>query len=190
MRGVCARIAQKFLLKTNDFLLNANQTDGAKGEKGAKGAKGAKGERGSVRRRVGAEKGRRGEGSARRRGGKMRGGLTGNMGRVERVYIKLYKVRARGRRVEVSREGTSERFTPKTFTVPVRPEVKAFFAMPRLKKGGAYSKTCATLHGKRKTQKKYKKEPRARRAYSPFIPIRFSRVHTFPPNPTQFGFKV
>ena len=55
-------------------------------------------------------------------------------------------------------------------------------------KGG--SKIRATLHEKRKTAEKYKKEPRARRAYSPFIPIRFSRVHTFPPNPTQLGFKV
>ena len=49
-RSVCARIAQK-------FLLNANQTDGAKG---ADKAKGARGERGA----------------ARRRGGKMRGGLN------------------------------------------------------------------------------------------------------------------
>ena len=57
-------------------------------------------------------------------------------------------------------------------------------------KGRKGSKICATLHEKRKTPKKYKKEPRARRAISPFIPIRFSRVHTFPPNPTQFGFKV
>ena len=68
----------------------------------------------------------------------------------------MAKLKTRGRRVEVSRGGTSERFAPKTFTVPVRPEVKAFFAMPRLKKGGAYSKTCATLHEKRKTPKKYK----------------------------------
>ena len=52
------------------------------------------------------------------------------------------------------------------------------------------SKICATLHGKRKTEEKYKKEPRARRALSPFVPIRFSRVHAFPPNPTQLGFKV
>ena len=44
-------------------------------------------------------------------------------------------VRARERRVEVSRGGTSERFVAKTFTVPVRPEVKAFFATPRLKRG-------------------------------------------------------
>ena len=102
----------------------------------------------------------------------------------------MAKLKTRGRRVEVSRGGTSERFVPKTFTVPVRPEVKAFFATPRLKKGGAYSKTCATLHEKRKTPKKYKKEPRARRAISPFIPIRFSRVHTFAANPTQLGLKV
>ena len=37
------------------------------------------------------------------------------MGRVERVYIKLYKVRARERRVEGSRGETSERFVAKTF---------------------------------------------------------------------------
>ena len=55
-------------------------------------------------------------------------------------------------------------------------------------KGG--SKTCATLHAKRKTPEKYKKEPRARRAYSPFTPIRFSRVHAFLANPTQLAFKV
>ena len=102
----------------------------------------------------------------------------------------MAKLKTRGRRVEVLRGGTPERFVAKTFTVSVRPEVKAFFATPRLKKGGAYSKTCATLHEKRKTAEKYKKEPRARRAISPFIPIRFSRVHAFPPNPTQFGFKV
>ena len=113
------------------------------------------------------------------------------MGRVERVYIRLYKRYAREEAALRCREG--ERLNgshQRLFTVPVRPEVKAFFAMPRLKKGGAYSKTCATLHEKRKTPKKYKKEPRARRAISPFIPIRFSRVHTFSANPTQFGFKV
>ena len=57
-------------------------------------------------------------------------------------------------------------------------------------RGRKGSKICATLHTKRKTQKKYKKEPRTGRAISPFIPIRFSRVHAFPPNPTQLGFKV
>ena len=44
----------------------------------------------------------------------------------------MAKLKTRGRRVEVSREGTSERFAPKTFTVPVHPKVKVFFAMPRL----------------------------------------------------------
>ena len=102
----------------------------------------------------------------------------------------MANLKMRGRRVEVSRGGTSERFVAKTCTVSLRPEVKAFFATPRLKKGGAYSKTCATLHEKRKAQKKYKKEPRARHAISPFTPIRFSRVHAFPPNPTQLGIKV
>ena len=49
---------------------------------------------------------------------------------------------------------------------------------------GAYSKTCAMMHTKRKTAEKYKKDTRASRAYSPFTPIRFSRVHAFPSNPT------
>ena len=113
------------------------------------------------------------------------------MGRAERVYIKLYKRYAREEDALKCREG--ERLNgshQRLFTVPVRPEVKAFFATPRLKKGGAYSKTCATLHEKRKAPKKYKKEPRASRAVSPFVPIHFSRVHAFPPNPTQLGLKV
>ena len=55
------------------------------------------------------------------------------MGRVERVYIRLYKRYAREEdALNVLRRGTPERFVAKTFTVPVRPEVKAFFAMPRL----------------------------------------------------------
>ena len=49
---VCARSVQIFLLNANDFLLNANQTDGAKGADGAKGTDGARG---------GAEKGRKNE---------------------------------------------------------------------------------------------------------------------------------
>ena len=61
---------------------------------------------------------------------------------------------------------------------------------PNEANGAQRSKICATLHEKRKTPKKYKKEPRARRAFSPFIPIRFSRVHTFAANPTQLGLKV
>ena len=56
--------------------------------------------------------------------------------------------------------------------------------------GGAYSKTCAMMHTKRQTAEKCKKDTRASRAYSPFTPIRFSRVHAFPSNPTQFGFKA
>ena len=64
-----------FLLKTNDFLLNTNQTDGADDgadkadkadgankAKGGKAERGAKGERGTARRRGSVEKGRRGEG--------------------------------------------------------------------------------------------------------------------------------
>ena len=65
-------------------------------------------------------------------------------------------MKTQGRRVEVSRGGTSERFAPKTFTVPVRPEVKAFFATPGLQGGGKGSKTCATLHAKRERRKKMK----------------------------------
>ena len=52
----------------------------------------------------------------------------------------MAKLKTRGRRVEVSRRGTSERFAPKTFTVPVCPEVKAFFAMPRLQGGAKEAK--------------------------------------------------
>ena len=52
-------------MNANDFLLNTNQTDGAKG---ADKAKGAKAERRLAWSRLGVEKGRRGEGAARRRG--------------------------------------------------------------------------------------------------------------------------
>ena len=55
------------------------------------------------------------------------------MGRVERVYIRLYKRYAREEDALKCREG--ERLNgshQRLFTVPVRPEVKAFFAMPRL----------------------------------------------------------
>ena len=67
---------------------------------------------------------------------------------------------------------------------------QSIFRDAETSRGRKGSKICATLHDKRKTTEKYKKEPRARRAYSPFIPIRFSRVHAFPPNPTQLGLKV
>ena len=63
LRGVCVRIAQKIPLNTNDFLLNANRTDGANG---ANKEKGGKAERGKRRE----NEGRREEGAARRRGGK------------------------------------------------------------------------------------------------------------------------
>ena len=85
------------------------------------------------------------------------------MGRAERVYIKLYKVRAREKRVEVSRGGTSERFVPKTFTVPVRPEVKAFFATPRLKRGGLIAKLVPLCTKKGRRRKNIKRN-RARGA--------------------------
>lgn len=69
-------------MNTNEFLLNMNRTNGAKGADGARGAKAERRQRGgrrgegSARRRDGVEKERRGEGAARRRGGKMRGGLN------------------------------------------------------------------------------------------------------------------
>ena len=69
----------------------------------------------------------------------------------------MAKLKTRGRRVEVSRGGTSERFVAKTFTVPVRPKVKAFFAMPRLKRGGLTAKfvpLCTQKGGRRKNIKR------------------------------------
>ena len=102
----------------------------------------------------------------------------------------MAKLKTRGRRVEVSRGVTSERFAPKTFYGAGSSRGQSIFRDAETSRGREGSKICATLHTKRKTAEKYKKEPRARRAYSPFIPIRFSRVHTFPPNPTQLGFKV
>ena len=102
----------------------------------------------------------------------------------------MAKLKTRGRCVEVSRGGTSERFAPKTFYGAGSSRGQSIFRDAETSRGRKGSKICATLHEKRKTPKKYKKEPRARRAISPFIPIRFSRVHAFPPNPTQLGFKV
>ena len=102
----------------------------------------------------------------------------------------MAKLKTRGRRVEVSRGGTSERFAPKTFYGAGSSRGQSIFRDAETSRGRKGSKICATLHEKRKTPKKYKKEPRARRAYSPFMPIRFSRLHAFPPNPTQLGLKV
>ena len=64
LRGGRARIAQIFLLKTNDFLLNTNQTDGADG---ANKEKGGKAERGKRRE----NEGRRGEGAENERRAKL-----------------------------------------------------------------------------------------------------------------------
>ena len=75
----------------------------------------------------------------------------------------MANLKMRGRRVEVSRGGTSERFTPKTFTVPVRPEVKAFFAMPRLKRGAKEAKLVPLCTKKGRRQKNIKRN-RARGA--------------------------
>ena len=69
----CLRTIRSF------FLLNANQTDGAKGTKGARGAKA---ERGAARRRGGAEKERRGEGAENERRAK----LTKWGGQRESIY--------------------------------------------------------------------------------------------------------
>ena len=78
--------------------------------------------------------------------------------------VELYiKKRARGSRVEVSRGGTSARFVTKTFTVSVRPEVKAFFATPRLQ-GGAKEAKFVPLCTKKGRQQKNIKRNRARGA--------------------------
>ena len=59
----------------------------------------------------------------------------------------------------------------------------------RCKKGGLQQKLC---HNALKTErgKKYEISFARERAISPFKPIRFSRVHAFPPNPTQLGLKT
>ena len=75
----------------------------------------------------------------------------------------MAKLKTRGRRVEVSRGGTSERFAPKTFTVPVRPQVKAFFAIPRLQ-GGAKEAKFVPLCTKKGRRRKNVKRNRARGA--------------------------
>ena len=75
----------------------------------------------------------------------------------------MAKLKTRGRRVEVSREGTSERFAPKTFTVPVHPKVKVFFAMPRLKRGGLIAKFVPLCTQKGRRRKNIKRN-RARGA--------------------------
>ena len=73
------------------------------------------------------------------------------------------KMKTQGRRVEVSRGGTSERFVPKTFTVPVRPKVKAFFAMPGLQ-GGAKAAKFVPLCTQKGRRRKNIKRNRARDA--------------------------
>ena len=121
---------------------------------------------GRIRRR----EGRLSEGSeGRTRGGaekgrKMRGGLTDNMGRVERVYIRLYKRYAREEDALKCREG--ERLNgshQRLFTVPVRPEAKAFFAMPRLQ-GGAKEAKFVPLCTQKGRRRKNIKRNRARGA--------------------------
>ena len=75
----------------------------------------------------------------------------------------MAKLKTRGRRVEVLRGGTPERFVAKTFTVPVRPEVKAFFAMPRLQ-GGAKEAKFVPLCTKKGRRRKNINRNRARGA--------------------------
>ena len=76
------------------------------------------------------------------------------MGRVERVYIKLFKRYAREEdALNVLRGGTSERFVPKTFTVPVRPKVKAFFATPGLQGAGLQQNLCHFARKKEDAEK-------------------------------------
>ena len=75
----------------------------------------------------------------------------------------MAKLKTRGRRVEVSRGGTSERFAPKTFTVPVRPEVKAFFATPGLQRGAKEAKFVPLCTQKGRRRKNIKRN-RARGA--------------------------
>ena len=76
------------------------------------------------------------------------------MGRAERVYIKLYKRYAREEDALKCREGerlngSYQRF----FTMPVRPEVKAFFAMPRLQGGAKEAKFVPLCTKKGRRQK-------------------------------------
>ena len=81
-------------MNANDFLLNTNQTDGADGTDGDEGSEGSEGREG--RTRDGAEKGQRGEGAARRRVGKMRGGLNWQHGEGrESIYKTIKGTRAR-----------------------------------------------------------------------------------------------
>ena len=75
----------------------------------------------------------------------------------------MAKLKTRGSRVEVSRGGMSERFAPKTFTVSVRPKVKAFFAMPRLQ-GGAKEAKFVPLCTKKGRRRKNINRNRARGA--------------------------
>ena len=77
------------------------------------------------------------------------------MGRVERVYIRLYKRYAREEDALKCREGECLNGSyQRLFTVPVRPEVKAFFAMPRLQGAQRKQNLC---HNALKTErgKKY-----------------------------------
>ena len=75
----------------------------------------------------------------------------------------MANLKMRERRVEGSRGGTSERFVPKTFTVPVRPKVKAFFAMPGLQ-GGAKAAKFVPLCTQKGRRRKNIKRNRARDA--------------------------
>ena len=75
-------------------------------------------------------------------------------------------MKTQGRRVEVSRGGTSERFAPKTFHGIGSSRGQSIFRDAETSRGRKGSKICATLHEKRKTPKKYKKESRASRDFT------------------------
>ena len=86
------------------------------------------------------------------------------MGRVERVYIRLYKRYAREEDALKGREG--ERLNSshqRLFTVPVRPKVKAFFATPKLQ-GGAKEAKLVPLCTKKGRHRKNINRNRARGA--------------------------
>ena len=75
----------------------------------------------------------------------------------------MAKLKTRGRRVEGSRGERLSSSHQRLFTVPVRPEVKAFFATPRLKRGGLIAKLVPLCTKKGRRQKNIKRN-RARGA--------------------------
>ena len=77
------------------------------------------------------------------------------MGRVERVYIRLYKRYAREEDALKCREGECLNGSyQRLFTVPVRPKIKAFFATPRLQGGAKEAKLVPLCTEKGRRRKK------------------------------------